>query len=48
MHSGCSGMKGRLLPVVDYKYRKCTIKVRPLEGLIASSVVVRNESFVFR
>ena len=37
-------MKGRLWSVAEYKCRKCTFEIRPLEGLPAVSVVISNES----
>ena len=44
VHKRCSDMKGRLRSAPDYKCRKCTVEVRPLEGLPAESVAVNNES----
>ena len=37
-------MKGRLRSVPDYKCKKCTYEIKPLEGLPAEYVVVSNES----
>ena len=37
-------MKVRRRSVPDYKCRKCTGEIRPLEGLPVESVVISNES----
>ena len=37
-------MKGRLRFIPDYKCRKCTGQIRPVEGLPTESIVVNNES----
>ena len=37
-------MKGRLSSIPDYKCRKCTGEIIPLEGLPAEYKVVSNES----
>ena len=37
-------MKGMLIFVADYKCRKCTNELKPIEGRSAESVAVNNES----
>ena len=44
VHKKCSGVKGRLRPIADFKCRCCTGDARPLDGRPVKSIAIGGET----